>query len=195
MSRLTRLPDALIVALAVGSLAAVALVGCSVQRFWHAGEYLREELPILLPYLAYRLADPRTLLLTIGATLCAFALASLRWIRPLARALTGLFALVLVVNLCAAGWIAYRVRSPVDRLQSALRVSEAGFFDLFDLSQPGLRAVREAVSTRDYRAAERQLLAYFRDKYRDAWTDTPDPARSATLIAAADHTVQHNFSA
>ncbi len=182
-----------VIGLAVGLLYLLLPVAYEVYSFWRANEYIDQELTAIAPYLAFRSMRGYMLLVALGITIVFTALGFLKSLRLLMKRAAWLFAIVLLAELCMGGWIGYKLWSSADRLESALQFSSADFFDLFDLSQPGLTSVREAVEKNNFPAAKLELLVFFQDKFKNYELGLTSREDSLNVMRIADQAVANTF--
>jgi hypothetical protein len=182
-----------VLGLAVGLLYLSLSVAYEVRSFWRANEYIDQELTVIAPYLAFRSVRGYMLLVALGITMGFTALGFLKSLRLIMKRAAWLFAIVLLAELCVGGWVGYRLRLPADRLESAVHFSSGEFFGLFDLSQPGLTSVREAVEKDNFPAAKLELLVYFQDKFKNHELGLANREDSLNVMRIADQAVANTF--
>ena len=181
------------IGLAIGLLYSFLITAHSVYGFWRTNEYIEQELTTIAPYLAFQSVRVETLLVALGITVLLASLGFVKFLCPIVKRLFIGAAILLLVEVGAIGWIGYCVLSPADRLHSALQFSSKEFFRLFDLSQPGLTSVREAVDKGNYPAAKLDLIVYFQDKLKSPPFRPSSREDSLQIIATADKAVAHTF--
>lgn len=77
------------------------------------------------------------------------------------------------------------------------RLGDEAFFQMLDLSQPGLAAVRPAVEASDWPAAKRALATHFRSRTQPRWfeTDLPPVGHDKKYRSrGAENALQHRFT-
>ena len=186
--------SSVILALAFGLLVAMALVARPVWSFWRSNEYINSEASAFLPYLGWHLMQVETVLAALGVS---FVVLLASWWRPVRRFVPRLaipFGLVLLLGVGGLGWVAYRLLAPVDRLHSAMQISDRQFFDLFDLSSPVLAPVRRAAAEGNYAAAKGDLIAYYQEKFKTPLALSSESADTTHVLELANDALAHKFT-